>query len=184
MDLNKITTGGKIFAGAGLLYFIFSFFNWYSVDSAYAGILDISATGWNVGFLWCTLWALLFLAGAVLLVLPAFGIAAPKVPAVAFLAVGALATFFTVLRLILGEGDYWSAAFGIYVAVLAAAAATFGGLTLFKESGGDVNDLKDFNKLKSQFTSTGGDTSSAPPPPPPPPPGATPPPPPPPPPAI
>jgi len=60
-----------------------------------------------------------------------------------------------------------------------ALACTAGSAMGFKESGGDLNDLKDMNKIKGQFggAATGGGT----PPPPPPPPGMTPPPPPPPP---
>jgi hypothetical protein len=186
MDLSKISNGTKIFAGAAFVYFVASFLNWYSWDVSVPGLGSLgsySANAWgDVGFLWGSLWALLFLAAIVVLALPVFGVKAPTIPPVAFLALAALATIFTFLKLIIGEPDPISASFGIYLAVLAAAGATFGGFLMFKESGGDINDLKDMNKLKGQFSSSGaagGDT----PPPPPPPPGATPPPPPPPPPA-
>lgn len=182
MDLSKVSKGGQIFAGAGIIYVIASFLPWYSLPSVYerAG-LDTSFNAWgDIGFLWGSLWALLFLAGAVILILPAFGVQAPKLPAIAFLTVGAIATFFTLLKLLIGEPNPLSSSFGIYLAIIAAAGATFGGFLLFKESGGDINDLKDMNKLKASF---GGGTSSGggapPPPPPPPPPGMSPPPPPP-----
>lgn len=188
MDLSKISKGGQIFAGAGIVFLIASFLPWYSIEFGDSGLGVItgasdSANAWgDIGFLWGSLWALLLLGGAVLLILPAFGVAAPKIPPVAFLAVGALATLFTLLKLLIGEDDsppYFTidASFGLYLAIIAAAAATFGGFLLFKESGGDLNDLKDVNKMKSQFggSSAGGGT-----PPPPPPPGMTPPPPPPP----
>jgi hypothetical protein len=181
MDLTKLSKGGKIFAGAAFVYFIASFLNWYSWDYSVPGLsLSTSVNAWgDIGFLWGSLWALLFLAAIVVLALPVFGVKGPKLPAVAFLAVAALATVFTLLKLVIGEPDPITASFGIYLAVLAAAGATFGGFLMFTESGGSVNDLKDINKLKGQFSggSTGGDT----PPPPPPPPGMTPPPPPPPP---
>ena len=166
MDLSKLSNGQKIFAGAGLVYFIASFLAWYSYSI-------FTANAWDIGLLWGSLWALLFLAGAVLILLPAFGANAPKLPAIAFLAVGALATLFTVLKLLIGETDPISASFGIYLAVIAAAAATYGGFLMFKDAGGDLNDLKDMNKIKGSFQG-GGST-------PPPPPGMTPPPPPPPP---
>ena len=51
---------------------------------------------------------------------------------------------------------------------------------MFKESGGDLNDLKDINKIKSQFGNSGGTSMGGGTPPPPPPPGMSPPPPPPP----
>ena len=174
MDLSKLSMGQKIFAVAGLVYFIASFLSWYSYDVA--GFISISANAWDIGFLWGTLWALLFIIGGVLLVVPAFGVSAPKLPAIAFLAVGALATVFTVLKLLIGEPDPISASFGIYLAVIAAIAATYGGFMMFKESGGSLDDLKDMNKIKGSFQGAG---SAAPPPPPPP--GMTPPPPPPPP---
>ena len=189
MDLSKISRGGQIFAGAGIVFLVASFLPWYSLDyggfQGVGGISD-SANAWgDVGFLWGSLWALLLLGGAVLLILPAFGVQVPKLPAVAFLAVGALATIFTVLKLLIGEDDApelgitIDASFGLYLAIIAAAAAAFGGFLMFRESGGDLSDLKDMNKMKSQFggASTGGGT----PPPPPPPPGMSPPPPPPPP---
>lgn len=190
MDLSKISKGGQIFAGAGIVFLIASFLPWYSLEyggfEGVGGISD-SANAWgDIGFLWGSLWALLLLGGAVLLILPAFGVTAPKLPAVAFLAVAALATLFTLLKLIIGEDDAPSlgitvdASFGLYLAILAAAAATFGAFTMFKESGGDLNDLKDVNKMKSQFGGSGGPSMGGGTPPPPPP-GMSPPPPPPPP---
>ncbi len=191
MDLSKISKGGQIFAGAGIVFLIASFLPWYSIDFGSSGIglggVADSANAWgDIGFLWGSLWALLLLAGAVLLILPAFGVQVPKLPAVAFMAVGALATIFTLLKLLIGEDDsppYFTinASFGLYLAIVAAAAATFGGFLMFKESGGDLNDLKDINKMKSQFGGTGGPSmGGGTPPPPPPPPGMSPPPPPPP----
>ena len=175
MDLKKISRGGQIFIVAGLVYFIASFLAWYSVDLGDFGG-DISFNAWDVGFLWGSLWALLFLVGAVLLALPAFGVNAPKLPAITYLLVGALATLFTLLKLIIGEDDPIETSFGIFLALVAAAVATYGGFLLFKESGGDLGDLRDPNKLRSSFGASGGSTMT---PPPPPPSGGTPPPPPP-----
>ena len=190
MDLSKISKGGQIFAGAAIVFLIASFLPWYSVEyGGFEGIgaVSDSANAWgDIGFLWGSLWALLLLGGAVLLILPAFGVAVPKLPAVAYLAVAALATVFTILKLLIGEDDApelgitIDASFGLYLAIIAAAVATFGAFTMFKESGGDLSDLKDVNKMKSQFGGTGGSSMGGGTPPPPPPPGMSPPPPPPP----
>ncbi len=175
MDLSKLSAGQKIYAIAGFVYFIATFLKWYSYDVA--GFISVSANAWDIGFLWGSLWALLFLIGAVLIVLPAFGVAAPKLPAIAYLGVATLATVFTVLKLLIGEPDPISASFGIFLAVIAAIVTAYGGFMMFKESGGTLDDFKDMNKLKGSFQGSGSSAA----PPPPPPPGMTPPPPPPPP---
>ena len=87
------------------------------------------------------------------------------------------------IRLIMGAGSEGTDLFeidldratGMYLAFAATAVACAGAFMGFKESGGDLNDLKDMNKLKSQFGGAGGGQA-----PPPPPPGMSPPPPPPP----
>jgi hypothetical protein len=184
VDLSKISKGGQVFAGASLVYVIASFLPWYTADVpaelAGFGLSDYSTSAWgDLGFLWGAIWALLLLVGAVLLVLPAFGVTAPKLPTVAYLAVAALAALFTLLKLLIGEDDPIETGFGLYLAALAVIGVAFGAFLMFKESGGDIGDLTDMNKLKGQFG--GGAPGGGTPPPPPPPPGMTPPPPPPPP---
>ncbi|HSB86897.1 MAG TPA: hypothetical protein VLD86_11330, partial [Ilumatobacteraceae bacterium] len=68
---------------------------------------------------------------------------------------------------------------GMILSVISGLVAFAGAFMGFKESGGELSDLKDMNKIKASFqgAGTGGDAA----PPPPPPPGMTPPPPPPPP---
>lgn len=67
---------------------------------------------------------------------------------------------------------------GMILSVISGLAAFAGAFMGFKESGGDLSDLKDMNKIKGAFQGSGGESA---PPPPPPPPGMAPPPPPPPP---
>ncbi len=172
MDVSKISKGGMVFIGGSILFAIASFLSWFSISIGFG--IDGSANGFDVGFLWCTLWFIAFLAGAVILALPAFGVAAPKIPPVAFLAVGVLGTFFVVLKLLIGE-TYFDRSIGLYIGTIAAIAVAAGGFLTFQESGGSIDDLKDMNKLKASFNQ-GGDT----PPPPPPPADMSPPPPPPP----
>lgn len=169
MDLSKISKGGQIFSAGGIVYFIASLLPWYTFDYGIPGLENFSANAWgDLGFLWGALWAILLVAGTVVLVLPAFGVSAPKFPAAAYLAVAALASFFTLLKLLIGEDDPIETGFGLYIAVLAALVALFGAFTMFKDAGGSLSDLKDMNKMKGQFGSGGGSASPPPPPPPPP----------------
>lgn len=73
-----------------------------------------------------------------------------------------------------GFGVDLSRGIGNYLGTLATIAIVVGCVLGFKESGGDLNDLKDVNKLKKPFSGMGGGST------PPPPPGMVPPPPPPP----
>lgn len=171
MDVSKVSKGGMIFMGGTLLFVIASFMSWFSVSGG--GYTVDVGNGFDVGFLWCTLWFIVFLAGAVLLALPAFGVAAPKIPPVAFLAAGALGTLFVLLKLIIGESDGGfgisiDRSLGLYLAFIAAVIVAVGGFLTFQESGGSIDDLKDMNKLKASFNQGGGDTPPPPPPPPPP----------------
>ena len=134
---------------------------------------------------------MIFTAIAVLTVLAAAGkFALPAhLPApLIYLAAAAFGLFLVLVRFISDgiDGDDAAAAgvdisrgIGLYLAVLAAIAVLVGCVKAFKESGGDLNDLKDFNKLKSAFGASGSGSAGSPPPPPPPPAGGMPPPPPP-----
>jgi hypothetical protein len=92
-----------------------------------------------------------------------------------FVLASALATLLMLIRLILGGGDEsgidLDRGTGMYVAFVAAVVSLVGAVMGFKASGGDLNDLKDFGKIKGAFDK-GGEPGAAPPPPPPPPPTA------------
>lgn len=172
MDLSKISKGGQIFSAGAIVYFIASLLPWYTLDIGpelrALGFEDLSENAWGeLGILWGMVWAILLLAGAVVLILPAFGVKTPKVPPAAYLAVGALASFFTLLKLLIGEDDPIETSFGIILAVIAALVALFGGFTMFKDAGGSLSDLKDMNKMKSQFGGGNPPPPGMPPPPPP-----------------
>lgn len=171
MDLSKLSKGTQVYAAGALVYFIASFLPWF--DFSYADDvfgLDWTANGWDLGFLWCGLWAIALLGTAVFMVMPAFGVALKPYPAVANLGVAALAAFFTVLKLLIGEEGF-DRGYGLFLAAIAALAALYGAFTLFKDAGGTLDDLKDVNKLKGQFgASSGGHDGGTPPPPMPPPP--------------
>ena len=76
-----------------------------------------------------------------------------------------------VLRIIMGARfEFADRGIGMYGALIWAGIAAAGAFMHFQASGGDLNDLKDINKIKESFgagKSNGG--SDMPPPPPPPP---------------
>jgi len=162
----------QVYAAGALVYFIASFLPWF--DFSYADDmfgLDWTANGWDLGFLWCGLWAIALILTAALRAAPAFGVSTPTIPPVAHLAIGALTSLFTVLKLLIGEEGF-DRGYGLFLSAIAALAATYGAFLIFTDAGGSLDDLKDVNKLKGQFgVSTGGDDGATPPPPPPPMPG-------------
>ena len=196
MDFSKFKTSDWLKVGGGLVMLVAGFLRWWGIDGVSIPELGRTVGGldWNAFdfFFTGTIPWLLIVAIGVLAFLGAAGIF--KLPAslptpLIFLAASALSLLLVIFR-IFGPGHGapdehgLDRGIGLYLAILAAGAVLAGSFLGFKESGGDLNDLKDVNKLKASF---GGGSSAAPgmtpPPPPPPPPGMTPPPPPPPPPA-
>jgi hypothetical protein len=197
MDFSKFKTSDWLKAGGGIAVLLFGFIAWSGDISEVAGI-DVSAADCRIGgcpdgpnmfdhfFTGVIPWILLVAIG-VLTFLAAAGIfrlpSSLPTPLI-FLGASALATLLVVIRVIigpkigyLGVDAVWSRGIGMFIVLAGSIAVLVGSLQGFKESGGDLNDLKDMNKLKSSFGggSNGGGT-----PPPPPPPGMMPPPPPPP----
>lgn len=205
MDFSKFKTSDWLKAGGGLLMLIAYFLAWWTIDIPGVGSAgDVSGSDY---FLTGTVPWLILVAIGVLTVLAALDIF--KLPAsfpapLIFLAASALA-FLLILFRFFSDGfdyggfgnydNYVSRGAGLYLALVAAIAVLVGSFLGFKESGGNINDLKDMNKLKGQFGQGGTGAGSPPPPPgaynpppapggysaPPPPPGAGSPPPPPPP---
>ncbi len=166
MDVSKVSKGSMVFIGGSVLFAIASFLNWFSFGSVFGvNLAGASANGFDAGFFWCTLWFILFLGAAVVLALPAFGVAAPTLPAVSYVAVGALGAIFVLLKLIIGV-DFYDRSVGIFVGLAAALVVTFGGFLVYKESGGTLDDLKDIEKLRASFHHVGSGPASPPPPPP------------------
>jgi hypothetical protein len=171
VDLSKFKTGDWIMIAAGVVMLIFGLaLDWASIDTAFGsasgnGPFDYFFTG---GIAW-----LLVVAVGVVAALLATGVLKPggvQWPVILVLA-SALATLLMLIRIILGGGD--EAGFdldrgsGMYVAFIAAIASLVGAVMAFRAAGGDLNDLKDVNKLKGAFgAKTGGDAATPPPPPP------------------
>ena len=185
VDLSKFKTSDWLKVGGAVGFLIFGFFKWITVDGP-AGFGSSSA-GNVFDFFWTgTLpWILIIATGVITFLLVTGTMKAGSLPwPLIMLAATGLAALLLLLRLIFNPlegsdtieslGGSVGRGIGMILSVLAGLAAFAGAFMGFKESGGDLSDLKDMNKIKGAFQ--GADDSS-----PPPPPGMTPPPPPPPP---
>ena len=135
MDLSKLTTSDRIIAGSGIVLFISSFLTWFKVEGTIIG--DIKASGWDVGFLWAGLPALIGLlaAGVVLatkmgsMEMPNLQMSTGKIMLIA----GAISAALVVLKLLIGEDEPWDRSFGIFLATIAALGLLAGGYLAFQE---------------------------------------------------
>jgi hypothetical protein len=192
VDFSKFKTSDWLKVGGALGFLIFGFFDWVTVDIPGGGAFGGSSAGGNVfDFFWTgTLPWILVLATGVITFLMVTGTMKPGTlpwPLIMLAATG-LAALLLLIRLIFnpleGKDALESAGFdvgrgiGMILSVISGLVAFAGAFMGFKESGGDLSDLKDMNKIKASFQGAGGGDAA---PPPPPPPGMTPPPPPPPP---
>lgn len=179
VDLSKFKTSDWLKVGGALGFFIFGFFNWLKSDFGYGGGANVFDFFWTGTLPW-----ILVMATGVITVLLATGKMKPGTlpwPLI-MLAATALAALLLLLRLLFNpigcpiDDCGVSRGIGMILSVISGVVAAVGAFLGFKESGGDLNDLKDMNKIKGAFQGAGDSA-----PPPPPPPGMSPPPPPPPP---
>lgn len=157
MDFSKLTKADKVISGAGLAFLISMFFGWFSFDTkgVTGGVLGrgISANGWDVGFLWGRLPALIVFAMITWIALRRFSsVKLPvEIPAL-FLAGGASAFALPLLEFLKGE-DFFKRSFGLFLAILCGAGVAFGGYLKFLEGGGKVDELKgQFSTLADQVS--------------------------------
>lgn len=159
MDLNKLSTADKVIAGSAIAFFIFMFFDWFTV-SAGSGAFSVSAggSGWDVGFLWGVFPMLLGFVMLGIVAVRAFSpdTDLPDLPITygqLLLGLGGLAGFLVVLKLIIGESDQGisgidiSRSVGLYLATLAAIGLAVGGFLKMQEGedaptgGGDATSF-------------------------------------------
>lgn len=191
MDLSAFKKSDWLKVGGAAGFFIFGFFSWVTVDVSVEGVGNSSDSVGNVfDFFWTGIlpW-LLVIATAVVTVLLVMKVLAPgQLPwPLIMLAANGLAALLLLIRLIFnpisgssgfalgGVSVDYGRGIGMILSVLSGLVAFGGAFMGFKESGGDLNDLKDVDKLKSQFGMNSASASSTTPPPPPPPPPAAPP---------
>lgn len=139
MDLSKLSTSDRVVAGSGLLLFIASFLPWFGIDG-FSG----SGNGWDVGFLWGGIPALLGLAAAGVVLATKLGdMKLPDLPVTwgqAILGAGVLSALLVVLKLLMG---YEVCGFGscidldrkwgLFVAAIASIGLAVGGYLKFQE---------------------------------------------------
>ena len=184
MDLSKFKTSDWLKIGGAVAVLIGYFLDWTSFDcggvpSSVCNSLNLS--GSDFFFRGTLPWLLVVIVGVLTFLMASGTMKSGSLPwPLIFLAATGLATLLVLIYVIhpsysgvtgLGRG------IGAFITLIGAGVACFGSVTGFKESGGDLADLKDMNKIKGAFKGAGSSDA----PPPPPPPGMSPPPPPPPP---
>lgn len=178
MDFSKFKTSDWLMVGGGALALIGGLFlDWIKVDG-FGGSFG-GGNAFDFTFTGALPW-LLLVASAIIAALLAMGTLDAKAQPWPLILLGAtaLAALLLLIRVLFNPGvpDGISRGTGMLLTVVAGFISAAGGVMGFQASGGDLNDLKDINKIKESF---GGDDSNDMPPPPPPAAGGTPPPPPP-----
>ena len=144
-EIKKLTLPKQLLAGGGVLLFIFSFFDWFSIGGGRVGsgafsyaIPEYSANAWEteaVGFFFGVLPVLAGLAAAALVLLPVFGVKLPDgAPWEMITAICGCVGALVVIELLKGESPA-DRAFGLIVAAIAGAAMCAGGvMTLMNQN--------------------------------------------------
>jgi hypothetical protein len=133
-DLSKIATGEKVVLGAAVLYFVWAFFRtWYSFSVGVEGVIEVSGSINGLRGFTFIAWLLAIVAVAEIVLRRAgttFNLPLPT--GTAHLAVGGAALVCTLLGLVTaptGFGIGW----GIFVALVLAAAWTYGAYMIYSE---------------------------------------------------
>ena len=181
MDFSKFKTSDWLKVGGGAVMLIAGFLTWWqpkcpsgvgsSECDATIDALGLDINAFDLTFTGLFPWILLVAIGA-LTFLGVTGIF--KLPSsmpwpTIFLGAAAFSALMIIIRLFADPfdtgllGDATERGIGLYGAVVGGALSLIGCVQGFTESGGSLSDLKDMNKMKSQF---GGGSSASPPPPP------------------
>lgn len=142
MDLSKLSKSDQLVAGGGLVLFIASFLPWFKASAVGGlGVGSETGNGWDVGFFWAGIPALLGLAAAAAVLANKLqDVELPALPipwGQAFLGAGGLSAVIVVLKLLIGEdGNAFvdvDRSWGLFLATLAALAFAGGGFLKFQE---------------------------------------------------
>ena len=157
----KLKTSEALTAGGGAIVFIFAFFSWMKVSfEGYGDTANAFEFFWTGTLPW-----ILLSAGAVATVLRALGKmkTASNRGSMIQLLTTALATLLILIRVTFntleakdlaeGLGADISRGFGLYIATIGALVALGGVVMSFQESGGNLKDLTDIDKLKGTLGS-------------------------------
>ncbi len=139
MDLSKLTKADKIIFGSGLVFLISMFLDWFSFSLLGQ---SVGVNGFDVPFQWGWLPLLIIVGMCTWVGLRTFSTTSlpPQIPQL-YLAGAIAAPALVILKLLIGESPL-SRSFGLFVAVLAAAAFGFGAFLKFTEQGGDIEAVK------------------------------------------
>jgi hypothetical protein len=128
MDINRLSMGQRIAAGAGVLLFIDLFLDWYSAGN---DAFTVSISGWSV-FSWVDLVCAAAAIVAVLAAVQAMGMVQIPAPLnMILLPLAAIATILVLYRLINqpGPNDLVNNEFGAYIGFVLAALMAYGAAT-------------------------------------------------------
>ncbi len=171
MDFSKFKVHDWLMVGGGAAMLVLGMvLDWTSVSIPGFGTTS-GDSPFNYFFTGGIAWILVVAVG-VLALLNVLGKLPPTQPwPLILLGAAGLATLLMIIRLLLGARfDGTDRGIGMYGAFVWCVIALAGAVMNFTASGGNLNDLKDMDKLKSSFNSgkSGGDVPPPPPPPAPP----------------
>jgi hypothetical protein len=152
MDFSKLTPNNWIAGGGGIVSLINLFLPWYGVDFGFGA--SVSANAFDAGFLaWAG--AFLAIAAGALVLLKALGVFTAKAGNLTTeqlaMILGAVGTLFILLKLLF-DNDFTK--FGLYLGLIAAAAATAGAFLSAKDTGVGLPSADDFKGGSSGGGST------------------------------
>ncbi|CAN5824291.1 hypothetical protein BH18ACT2_BH18ACT2_22160 [soil metagenome] len=164
MDIKRFTTSDWLIIGGGAVMLVFGLaLKWVTVPGfgSVGNPFDYFFTGGLA-------WLLTVAAGVIAFLLASNTMRAGTTPwPLVLVGMTGLATLLMLIRLLLGPGaDFAGRGAGMWVSFIAAAVALAGSVMRFTESGGNLGDLTDVDKLRGAFDRPDGPSSAPPPPPP------------------
>lgn len=155
MDLTKLTKADKVLFGAGIVFLISTFFDWFTIS---AGGFSVGGNAWDISFLTGGLPFFITLALIVWVALRRFapGVTLPADMPPVYLAGGVAVALLVVLRLLIGFHSL-DRAFGLYLGAISAIGVGFAGFLKFQEGGGDIDTLRSQIKAKAEELGDKGD---------------------------
>lgn len=169
MDLNKISMGEKIAAGAGVVLILVMFiFDWYSVGGGSidtgVGTVDFDGGGVNAWQAFGLIDLILFVSAGVAIALAVMSAnsQSPNLPVAVSAIVAGLGIFATILVLyrildVPGAGGV-DRSIGLFLGLLAAAGIAYGGWTAMQEENTTFGDQAD--RLQNRGGGSGGGTGT------------------------
>jgi hypothetical protein len=164
MDFSKFKTSDWLKVGGALGFLVFGFLNWLSIDygSDFGGATETGAKVFDFFVTGTIPWILVLGTGIITLLMATGNMKAGKanLPMLMLIAT-TVASVLILIRLIFNPLDGKGAlealgvdvgrGIGMILSTIAVLVATAGAFIGYTESGGNINDLKDINKLKGGF---------------------------------